>query len=100
MSGETHGYRTYWAIWAILLVATVVMIVIGDANISASVKAVLLLVGSALKASLIVFYFMHLRYEKAGLVITVLAGIFVTSLLMFVLPAYDGIQIFEKLSSP
>ena len=97
MSEKAHRYRTYWIIWAVLLIATVVMIFIGDANIPASMQAVLLLLGSVLKASLIVFYFMHLRYEKAGLVITVLAGIFVTSLLMFLLPAYDGTQILEKL---
>lgn len=100
MSTHAHRYRTYWIIWAVLLVATVVMIAIGDADLSASTQAVLLLFGSALKASLIVFYFMHLRYEKAGLVVTVLAGIFVTSLLMFLLPAYDGTQIFQKLRYP
>ncbi len=98
MSTQTHGYRTYWIIWAFLLVATLVMIAIGEANLSLTARVVLLLLGSALKASLIVFYFMHLRFEKAALVVMVLVGIFVTSLLMFMLPAYDGTQIFESLS--
>ena len=46
--------------------------------------------GSAVKASLIIFYFMHLKFEKSGLVLTVIIGIFVTSILMFIVPAYDG----------
>ena len=98
MSTQTHGYRTYWIIWAFLLVATLVMIAIGEANLSLTARVVLLLLGSALKASLIVFYFMHLRFEKAALVVVVLVGIFVTSTLMFMVPAYDGTQIFERSS--
>ncbi len=72
MSAQAHGYRTYWLIWAILLVATVVMIVIGDAELATSTQAVLLLFGSALKASLIVFYFntdvYHKRYDITFLI--------------------------------
>ena len=39
---------------------------------------------------------MHLRFEKMGLIMIVMVGIFVTSLLMFAIPAYDGTQILEN----
>lgn len=94
--GKTHGYKIYWVLWAILLTLTLTMITIEGANLPASLAAVLLLMGSAIKATLIIFYYMHLRFEKFGLILIVMVGIFVTSLLMFVLPAYDGTQILER----
>jgi caa(3)-type oxidase subunit IV len=100
MTTESHGYGTYWLIWIVLLVLTVLMIVTGDASLSGPAKAVLLLLGSAVKASLIIFFFMHMRFERAGLVLTVLVGIFLTSVLMFALPAYDGSNVFQHLMYP
>jgi len=94
--GKTHGYKIYWILWAVLLVLTVTMITIEGADLNAGLAAVLLLMGSAVKATLIIFYYMHLRFEKFGLVLIVLVGIFVTSILMFVVPAYDGTQILER----
>ncbi len=96
MSEKSHGYRLYWIVWAILLVLTLLMIVIGESHLAQIPKAAMLLLGSSVKASLIMFYFMHLRFEKAGLVFTVLVGLFVTGVLMFVLPAYDGVNIGQK----
>ena len=95
-AGNTHGYKIYWILWAVLLVLTVTMITIEGADLNAGLAAVLLLMGSAVKATLIIFYYMHLRFEKFGLVLIVLVGIFVTSILMFVVPAYDGTQILER----
>jgi len=97
MTAESHGYGIYWIIWGVLLVLTFVMISIGEANISYLIKGALLLVGAAAKALLIIFYFMHLRLEKAGLAVIVLVGIFLTGFLMFALPAYDGAHVFENL---
>lgn len=95
----THGYKTYVVIWAILLTLTVTMILIGQSSLPNFVQALLLLAGSLTKATLILLYFMHLRYEKAGLVLVVIVGIAVTGLLMFSLPAFDGTQIFKHLTS-
>jgi hypothetical protein len=58
-------------------------------------QAGMLLIGSSLKASLIIFYYMHLRLESRNLVLVVLIGIFLTGVLMFVIPAYDGTNILE-----
>lgn len=91
MSTESaHPYRLYWILWAVLLTTTLLMIAIEGANLPAALAAVLLLLGSGIKAVLIIFHYMHLRFEHKTLILTVLVGLFVTSILMFVLPAYDG----------
>ena len=91
-NADTHGasYKQYAVIWAILLLFTVTMIFIGEADMATGPQTLLLLLGSATKASLIIFFYMHLKYEKMPLIVTVLVGIFVTSILMFVIPAYDA----------
>ena len=100
MSSESHGYGIYWVVWGVLLVLTFVMIFVGEANLNAVTKAALLLVGAAAKASLIIFYFMHMRWEKPTLAMTVLVGMFLTGALMFALPAYDGSNVFQHLLYP
>ena len=92
---QSHGYKGYWLIWIILLVITVTMIFIGEAEMATAPQALMLLIGSAIKATLIIFYYMHMRFENMGLIMTVLVGIFLTSILMFVIPAYDGGYILE-----
>jgi caa(3)-type oxidase subunit IV len=92
---QSHGYKWYWLIWIVLLAVTVTMIFIGESEMATTGQALLLLIGSAIKATLIIFYYMHMRFENMGLVLTVLVGIFLTSILMFVIPAYDGGYILE-----
>jgi len=86
-------YLRYAKILGILAVLTLTMVAIGESGMVEAPKALLLLIGSLIKASLIIFYFMHLKFERMGLILTVLVGIFVTSILMFVVPAYDGGQV-------
>ena len=92
-TATAHPYRGYWILWAVLLAVTLLMIAIEGAGLPAALAVVLLLFGSAIKATLIIFYYMHLRFEHLSLILTVLVGLFVTSILMFVLPAYDGFHI-------
>lgn len=89
-------YLQYAKILGVLAFLTVSMIFIGESGMSQAPKVVLLLLGSTIKASLIIFFFMHLKFERMGLIMTVLIGIFVTSILMFVIPAYDGGQVLLK----
>jgi cytochrome c oxidase subunit 4 len=91
----SHGYKGYWLLWIVLLVLTVTMIFIGDSQLSKAPQAILLLLGASLKASLIIFFYMHLRFENRNLILVVLLGIFLTGILMFVVPAFDGTQILE-----
>jgi len=86
-------YLQYAKILGVLAVLTLSMIFIGESGMSQAPKALLLLLGSSIKASLIIFFFMHLKFERMGLIMIVLVGIFLTSLLMFVVPAYDGSQV-------
>ena len=91
----SYGYKGYWLLWIVLLVLTVTMIFIGDSQLSKAPQAILLLLGASLKASLIIFFYMHLRFENRNLILVVLLGIFLTGILMFVVPAFDGTQILE-----
>lgn len=86
----SHGYKVYWIIWAILLTATLSMVLIGESQMTEAPKAFLLLIGSSIKATLIIFFYMHLRFERLNLILVVLVGIFLTGILMFVIPAFDG----------
>ena len=98
MAAESaHPYRGYWILWAILLAVTLLMIAIEGAGLPAALAVIVLLFGSAIKATLIIFYYMHLKFEHLGLILTVLVGLFVTGILMFVLPAYDGGHILDSL---
>ncbi len=99
MSSDAHPYRFYWLLWVVLLAVTLLMIAIEGANLPAALAVVVLLFGSAIKATLIIFYYMHLKFEHMGLIMTVLVGLFVTAILMFVLPAYDGSHILESFQS-
>ncbi len=100
MSTDAHPYRGYWILWLILLAVTVIMILIEGANLPLGLLAAILLVGSAIKATLIIFYYMHLKFEHMSLILTVLVGLFVTAILMFVLPAIDGYHVLaNKLTS-
>lgn len=97
MSEHATSYKNYWILWIVLLVVTVTMIFIGESDMEhGAPRAMLLLLGSTIKATLIVFYYMHLRSENMGLILTVLVGIFVTGILMFIIPAYDGTHILEN----
>jgi cytochrome c oxidase subunit IV len=94
-SVQAHGYKGYWILWVVLLATTVTMIFIGESSIPKAPQAAMLLLGSAIKASLIIFFYMHLRFERFNLMLVVLVGIFITSILMFIVPAYDGGHILE-----
>jgi len=66
----THGhivsYRTYIQVWLLLLFLTAVLVLTSRIYHEAlSVWAMLIL--TPIKAGLVLFYFMHLKYEKTSL---------------------------------
>ncbi len=95
-ASSEHPFRGYWILWAVLLAVTLLMIAIEGASLPGGLAVLLLLFGSAIKATLIIFYYMHLKFEHMQLILTVLVGLFLTSILMFVLPAYDGFHILAR----
>jgi cytochrome c oxidase subunit IV len=85
--------RTYWLTWLALLGITLSMIVIGTAPFPRSAMLVLVLCGMMVKAGLISANFMHLRYERAALVATVVvSAVFIIVFLYFLL-SIDGLWI-------
>jgi len=65
------GYKLYWLTWFVLLVLTLGMILIGSATLPKLLVALLLIPAMLVKASLIRGYFMHLRFEKLTLILSV-----------------------------
>lgn len=56
------GSRTYLAVWAALAVIT--LIEVSVSYLTGDLKVFLLVVLSAVKAFLVILYFMHLRYDS------------------------------------
>ncbi len=93
------GSSHYWRIWFVLLVLTLVMVFIDQSPLSRSVLVLVLVVAMLAKASLIMGYFMHLRFEKLNLILVVLVGLLITGVILFALIAPDGMRILD-LSRP
>ena len=87
------SYKTYWYTWGVLLVLTLGMILAGGAVTSKVWLVALLLAGMLAKATLILANFMHLRFERVGLILTVVIGIVFTALALFFGIAPDGVRI-------
>jgi caa(3)-type oxidase subunit IV len=69
---QTQAHKTYYMVWAGLLVLTVIEIVLIFPNLS-TVGMLLILVGlSLIKSYLIMYYFMHLRSETMSLKLTLI----------------------------
>lgn len=86
-------YRLYWVIWGVLLALTLLMMVVGSVTIPKGILVGILLVAMLVKASLIGGYFMHLRFERLALVISVAAGLLATAAVLFFLIAPDGVRV-------
>jgi cytochrome c oxidase subunit IV len=81
---ESHvvGYATFIKVWAALVILTGLLV-----GLSATHRPNLILLGllviTPTKASLVLYYFMHLKYEKAGLKYMVAATIAVLVIFIF-----------------
>ena len=89
------GYGIYWVTWVVLLALTLLMLVTGYVSLPKAFVVFLLLGAMLVKATLIGAHFMHLRFEKFTLVLTVAVGILATATFLFVLIAFDGIRILK-----
>lgn len=98
MEGVT-AYRTYWIAWGILLTLTVIMVLMEAAQFSRVAIVLVLVVAMLTKATLIGGWFMHLRFERAALVISVVAGTLATAALLFFLLVPDGVGML-RLAAP
>ncbi len=90
---QEAGYRIYWSTWVLLLVLTLVMLVTGFVSLPKVFITVVLILAMLVKASLIGGHFMHLRFEKLSLVLSVAVGLLATAAVLFLLISFDGIRI-------
>lgn len=84
-------YRTYWLVWVVLLALTLSMIAAESAPLSRVVVVAFVLLAMVLKVTMIGAWYMHLRLERAALVLSVVLGTFVTAAALFFLLVPDAI---------
>ncbi|MBI3895059.1 MAG: cytochrome C oxidase subunit IV family protein [Acidobacteria bacterium] len=92
------GYGLYWKTWGYLLALTLGMLVSEYLALPRSFLLSLLLAAMLIKAALIGANFMHLRFEKLGLVLAITVGILATGAVLFFLIAFDGVHVFRLAS--
>ncbi len=85
------SYRTYGGIWLVLLVLTLLMILLEGLELSTVGTVLLLSTAMLVKAVLIAGWFMHLRYERLALVLSVVLGIVITAAFMYFLLIPDAV---------
>lgn len=93
---ESHGgtTRLYLFVWIGLLALTIVEVVLAYFQLPPRLMLSILMGLSVIKAGLIMSYFMHLRFERPGLVLTLVPALVVcVSLLCLVYP--DGLRLME-----
>lgn len=78
---ESHGLtgKLTLTIWVWLLILTAIEVFLAYIQFSLTVMLVLLMGLSLLKAALIMAYFMHLRFEKRTLVLTLIPALVVVA---------------------
>jgi cytochrome c oxidase subunit 4 len=90
-----EGNHLYLSVWGFLLALTALEVVLAYISVFATgTMLLILMVLSIGKAALIVAYFMHLRFEKPSLVLSLIpAGVLVIALLFAFFP--DSFRVLE-----
>jgi len=83
-SHETPSNRLYLAVWSGLLGLTIAEVILAYLAIPVGLMLTLLLGFSLLKTVLIVAYFMHLRFEKLSLTLTIIPALVICITLLFI----------------
>lgn len=94
-SGEHTGYRLYWKTWVILLMITLAMLAVEYFSAPRILLLAVLLGGMVVKAGTITGNFMHLRFERRGLILIVVLSVVLTGLFLFGYLAADAMHIGE-----
>ena len=67
-----HGNRLYLTVWGGLLLLTLLEVLLAYRQLAVTVMLIILMSLSVIKAGLIIAYFMHLRFEKFSLFLTLI----------------------------
>ena len=76
--------KLFTSIWVWLLVLTLIEIFLAYKPMSTAIMLTILLGLSIIKAALIVAYFMHLKFERLSLILTIVPMLVVCILLLFI----------------
>src|SRR5258707_791370 len=85
--GEEHfagSNKLFISVWVWLLVLTGFEVFLGYKHLPVLYMLVILLGASIIKAALIVAYFMHLRFERLNLILTIVPAVVVCICLLLV----------------
>jgi len=77
--------KIFLYVWFWLLALTGVEVFLGYEHLEVKLMLVLLMGLSVIKASLIISYFMHLRYERRSMALTLMPALVIVITLMFML---------------
>ena len=92
---EHHGNRLYLIVWFWLLAMTGVEIFLAYEKLPIMTMLFLLLALSLVKAGLIIAYFMHLRFEKRSMTLTLMPPLVICIVLMIVFSFPDGLRLLD-----
>ena len=86
-SEQTHAggsTKLYISVWIVLLVLSGIEVYLGYIHLNLHLMLSLLMGLSLIKAGMIIAYFMHLKFEKASLIWTLLPMWIIVTCLLFV----------------
>ncbi len=89
------GMKVMYMIWGWLLLITIVEVALAYFQLSLLVMLVVLMGLSLIKAALVVSYFMHLKFERLSLVLTLIPALIVCILLMSIIFP-DSLRVRDK----
>jgi cytochrome c oxidase subunit IV len=94
-SVHAGGNRLFVSVWVYLLILTAIEVILAYLQLfRTEVMLLVLMVLSAIKAGLIIAYFMHLRFEKPSLILSIMpVGMLVIALLFAFFP--DSFRVLE-----
>ncbi len=90
-----HGSRLYLYVWFWLLALTGVEVFLAYEKLPLTTMLVLLMALSLVKAALIIAYFMHLRFEKRSLALTLVPPLVICIVLLLVFFFPDSLRLLE-----
>ena len=94
-SHEHAGARLYVSVWVWLLALTGVEVFLGYKQLPLHLMLTLLMGISVIKAALIVAYFMHLRFERLSLFLTLVPALVLCICLILIFFFPDSLRLHE-----
>ena len=95
MSEHAEGTKLYLWVWLWLLALTAVEVFLAYKKLPLATMLFYLMGLSLVKAALIIAYFMHLRFERRSLTLTLMPPLVICIILMMVFAFPDGLRLLD-----